>query len=542
LGSGLSNYCPYCGTRLAVEDAKFCPECGKVLKPAKAYESTDAEEKLSRGDDEELRAGIFELGNRLEEVVERIFQARGFRTERRQRLEGKSGTKSEIDVIARKSGKVFAIECKNYASPVGIDKVRDFAKKLDDLGSEWNGIFVSFSGFTGGAAQFAGHSRIQTWGHDEISEKWLAISVGRAVSGRGQSATLEYALPINVDFLQATRLDLQNRNVLKAGNVELIFHPYFMIEYVFKAQYTDPTKKVHRFQDRDSLFIDALDGNVLNPLPSKAIGWLKKVIKTAVSSTARVEDERTKILIQELRSNSPQREYVLPIEGEYQVNKLKPLVTPRQAEKLASDYVIEKNTQQITYQPKSKDDGYFTETKSIEYVPRKADVRIKRKDLAVVPRWSVEFDSIGRNYVKEIMACSGTVIEDTLSNCPYHFKIGAFSLVSKKTVAVCEVCGESLCEDHVQRCPICGKWLCQEHGITCSECQSRFCEEHISLTCPICGSAICNSCAAKCPLCGVQYGKSHAVTCNRCGIPVCPNCLTTTGLIRKTRTCKKCAA
>ena len=535
----MPNFCPDCGTKLIFSDAKFCPKCGYALKAKVVLEEEIVEDKGAKT--KSLKASIYELGNRLEEVVEKIFRAKGYKTERRQRLQGKSGTRSEIDVIAKKSGRVIAVECKNYSSPVGIDKLRDFAQKLQDLGSEWNGIFVSYRGFTDGAAQFAQFRNIETWGHDEISEKWLTISVGRGESRKGQSLTLEYAMPLNVDFAQATQTRLQNKDKVKTSEAELIYHPYFAIQYSFKGQVKDPTKKLHKFEDRDTLFVDALDGNVLNPLPVKGASILTKAIKVVTSASARAETERNKKLLHELNSYSPLREYSLSIKDNYAVNKLKPIITPRQAVQSCIDFITEKNTREISYHPKTDDDSLFQMSKKKTYIPKRRDIRIRRKDVVVVPRWSLNFDSFAKSYSKEIFACSGEVLEDTLSHCPKHFKLGAVKIVSKRTIAVCEVCGQSLCENHVKRCPICNKWLCEEHGIECSACQSLFCEEHMTLVCPICNSYICNSCVTECPICNLQYGVDHAVTCSRCRTNVCKNCVTTTGFIRKTRTCKKCA-
>lgn len=534
----MPKFCPNCGIELSTPEAKFCPECGFAFKrETVSQEETVQEDSV---EEEEFRASIADLGNRLEEMVERIFQANGYETERRKRLEGKSGTRSEIDVIARRSGKIIAIECKNYSDPVGIDKMRDFAQKLQDLGAGWNGIFVSPSDFTDEAARLAQYRRIETWGHDEITEKWMKVSLGRVESRKGQSLTLNYALPLNVDFIQATQISLQNKDKVKVSNVELIYHPYFAIEYYYRARFKDPTKKLHKFEDRDTLFVDALDGDVINPLPAKGIGILARTIKVVASVSARAENERSKKFLQELRKYSARREYPLNIENDYRVDKLKPVFTPRQAEKACIDFITEKNTQKVTYRPKDEEIKLIAE--SVTYVPKRNDIRITRRDIVVVPRWSVDFDSLGTSYTKEILAYSGTVLEDTLSYCPKHFKLGAITLISKKTIAVCEVCGQSLCEDHIKRCPTCNKWLCEEHGTECSVCQNRFCVDHITLTCSVCNSPICNSCVTTCPVCNAQYGKDHAVTCNQCGTLVCPNCVITTGFIRKTRTCKKCAS
>jgi hypothetical protein len=536
----LPKYCPNCGKKLIAENAKFCGECGFSLQATEVIEQPLVAEEERQ--EEEFKASIFELGNRLEEVVEKIYQARGFTTERRQRLEGKSGTRSEIDIVARKAGRVFAVECKNYSDRVGIEKVRDFAQKLQDLGSGWNGVFVSLNGFTDDAAQFAQHRRIETWGHDELSEKWLTISVGRLESRKGQSLMLEYALPLNVGYFQATQIDFRNKEKVNVSNAELIYHPYLAVDYSFKARFKDPTKKLHKVEDKDTLYVDALDGDVLNPMPAKGIGLLTKALKTWASRTARAEDQRTKKLLQELSNNAPQRQYSLDIENEYQVNKLKPAIAPGQAVKACIQYIVEKNTQEVKYYPKTDEDTYFQRGETVTYVPKKNDIIITRKDVVVVPKWSVEFDSLGINYVKEILACSGTTLEDTLSYCPRHFKLGAIEIAPKRSVAVCEVCGESLCENHIWRCPTCGKWLCEEHGIACSSCQTRFCKEHITKTCPICETAVCDACITVCPICNTQYGKNHSVVCDRCNSIVCPNCITTTGFLRKTRTCKKCTS
>lgn len=532
----MPKFCPNCGKQLNDPEANFCENCGFALKKKPVPEESIAGEEPY--EEEALRVSIFDIGNKLEEVVEKIFRAQGYETERRKRLVGKSGTHSEIDVVAKKSGRIIAVECKNYAEPVGIEKVRDFAQKLQDLGFE--GIFVAYNGFTEGAEQFAQSQRIQMWDHGELSEKWLTISVGRVESRRGQSLTLEYALPLNIDFTNATHIELQNKDKVKVIDTELIYHPYLAIGYSFRGQVKDPTKKLHRFEEKDVLFVDALDGKVLNPMPEKGVGVLKKTLQTLVSTRAHVENERNKKLLKELRDKKPSAKYSLDIENDYRVSKLKPIIKPRQAIAASIDFIIDKNTQEIAYHPKTKDENFFPETKYMTYVPKRNDIQITREDVIIIPRWSIDFDSLGRGYKKEILACSGTILEDTLSYCPKHFKIGALTIISKKTIAVCEICGQSLCEDHVKRCPVCNKWLCEDHGIECSECHNRFCKEHINLTCPICNLPLCNSCMIICPICNRHYGRKHAVKCDKCNILVCPDCVVTSGLIRKTRLCKKC--
>jgi len=531
-------FCPNCGIELKFQQAKFCPECGA---PLSNNESPKTGSPISKSFEEPTIPGadinVYELGKKLEDVVESIYKSKGYVTQRRQRIEGESGTKSEIDIVAKRGNRIIAIECKNYTDAVGIDKVRDFSEKLRDLHLE--GVFIALSGLTQGAEQFAESRHIETIDSGELMEKWWTISVGRGESARGQSLILEYALPLNVSFTQATKINLLNKEKVKVSGAELIFHPYFFAEYAFKAQFKDPTKELHKFQDSDKLFVDALDGKVLNPMPEKGLGILK-AIKNISSSSARAENARTQKLLTELKSKNPLPHYNIQIEENYRANKLKPAISLKQATESVLDFVIQKNTTEIAYTPKSQEDEWLSQSHKVTFIPKRSDIRILNKDVVILPRWSIEFESSKRTYRREILACSGAVLEDTMLYCPKHFRIGAISFSQKQSIAVCEVCGESLCEEHVTRCAICNKWLCEEDGFECEACKNRFCKEHEHLECPICGGQICYSCVKTCPICHSSYSPNHSVTCDKCKRSLCPSCVMTTGLIRKNRICKNC--
>ena len=355
-------------------------------------------------------------------------------------------------------------------------------------------------------------------------EKWWAISVGRVETIQGQSLTLDYALPVNVGFAQATSIGLINKEKVIVSDTELIFHPYFFAEYSFYAVFKDPIKKVHKFRDEGTIFVDALDGKVLNPLPQRGLGILES-IKNISSPTARTENARTNKLLNELQSKNPLSRYDIDIEGNYRANKLKPAISIKQAINAILDFVGEKNTFDIAYTPKSEEDEWLPQSRHLTFVPKRSDIRILRKDVVVVPRWSIEFESVGKTYRKEILACSGQILEDTMAYCPMHFKIGAFTISQKHTVAVCETCGKALCEDHVKPCAVCGKWLCQQDSFECEVCKRRFCIEHEHHECPICKGQVCKSCTIICPICNQSYSPNHAVICDKCRRNVCPNCV-----------------
>ncbi|WP_048115228.1 restriction endonuclease, partial [Methanoculleus sp. MH98A] len=250
----MPKFCPECGTPLQQTNAKFCPECGTGLiqetsaqkTPAKAKtvlpEDEDwskpidwSEEEVTGEGDAQPSANAYELGKKLEEIVESIFQGEGYKTEQRVRMPGQGGYTNEIDVIARKGKEQIAIECKNFTSAVGIKEIRDFAQKLDDLGRGWRGVFTAFNDFTLEAQNFAESRNIEILDHEDIMEKWFAVSAGR-VSRKGDRLTLKSALPVKSDYLAVTTLPLQNKHLVEVSIARLTFHPYVKVPYSFKAR------------------------------------------------------------------------------------------------------------------------------------------------------------------------------------------------------------------------------------------------------------------------------------------------------------------
>jgi hypothetical protein len=533
-----TKYCPNCGVKLDVQVAKFCPECGLALGASKSEKSVneDSPYPIKTLQEHVPEINAYELGTKLEEVVETIYKSKGYVTRRRQRLEGKSGTKSEIDIIAERGMKVIAIECKNYSGTVGIEKVRDFSEKLRDL--DLNGVFVSLYGLSQEAEHFAESRHIETMDSGELMEKWWIISVGRGQSVKGQSLTLEYALPLNISYNQVTRIYLKNKDKIKISEAELIFHPYFYADYVLSTTFRDPVKNLHKFKDSGTIYVDALDGKILNSLPEKGLGIIK-TLKILSSQTENLQNSRTTKLLNELSGKNALSHYQVQIEESYKATKLKPAISIAQATNSVMEFIIEKNTADVSYTIKKRENDW-PETKQVTFIPKRKDIRISHKDVIIIPRWSVEFESLNKTYRREVLACSGQTLEDTMAYCPQHFRIGAITFSQKPTIAVCEICGTALCSEHVMQCAVCGKWLCEAHSFECEVCKNHFCKEHPHLQCTTCGGQLCGACIKTCPECHHEYSPNHSLTCDKCKQAFCPNCVTVTGLIRKNRTCKNC--
>jgi hypothetical protein len=260
-------------------------------------------------------------------------------------------------------------------------------------------------------------------------------------------------------------------------------------------------------------------------------GAVKRTLKLIVSKDAREESKRNKRLVEELSRDSSLREYEVTGGDRFKVRILEPVASSSSAAKSVVEFVTEKNTETIRYRAKSKESTFRTAT----YAPKRQNINIKSITLVNVPRWDIDFESFSKTYSREILAYSGTVLEDTLRNCPKH--TGFFK---KESIAVCEECGQALCDKHVFACPTCGKWLCEEHGVACKSCHRVSCREHIPFTCALCNQPVCSDCRVSCPICGREYGRDHTVTCSQCGKAVCTECVTVTGLIKKKRVCREC--
>lgn len=523
----MPNFCPTCGEKLQSPNPNFCPHCGAQLI---------AQERIMKSSLEtDIQVSIRDLGEKLEECVEKILTAKGYEIRRRERIQGKSGALHEIDVIAKKGNIVRAVECKNWKDRVGKEQIQKFWATLQDLSQKWNGVFVSFAGFTEDAEDFADYYNIERWDPDYLKEELFAVSVGRAEYAiLGETITVKNALPLKTDFLQVTRIDLYNKEKISATGV-LSYHPYFVAGYSYYAKFKDPTKQTHTFKDVGKVFIDGLDGTVLNQCPAKGISTITKALKLAVSKEAREENRRNKKLIEELQGSTQVREYDVKGGENYKVRLLEPTIGLRSIEKSAVEYIIKKNTETVYYTPRKREEELIAVPNSVTHVPKRKDINIKGASLVYVPRWDLTFEAINKTYSREVLGCSGATLEDTIRNCPRHT-----GLMKKENIAICDACGQALCEKHVFGCPVCGKWLCEEDGTWCKNCERIFCNEHILLKCEICDLPLCDDCRVTCPICGESYGRRHTMTCDICGKEVCPECVARSGFLRKKTICKEC--
>ncbi|MBV9175938.1 MAG: restriction endonuclease [Nitrososphaeraceae archaeon] len=287
-------FCPEFGSQLPIGTAKFCPNCGKSLwvttsetndsdsgstdNVIQSKEITasfqDSFKEIPKG--EEIRGEFqeettYSLGIKLEETVELILKKRGYTTEMRLKLEGNSGALNEIDVLVKRQNKVRAVECKNYKESrlVGIKEIRDFESKILDLPYITDAMFVTNTRFSSEAETYAKHTEITLYDGEKLKNEFYLMSIGRLDSSSPSSADipqqdiiLEFALPLTMNYRQATRLDLVNSYSAKISYAALILRPFCVFNYII-----DVKRRLligRRLHEEGTHIVDAMTGEILS--------------------------------------------------------------------------------------------------------------------------------------------------------------------------------------------------------------------------------------------------------------------------------------
>lgn len=126
-------------------------------------------------------------GRIVEQIVARMHDLPGVKVETNVRLPSldEEGRKREIDVLLSSQlagySVKMAIECKNERSPIGVEKIDAFVGKLQDVGIPvHHGIYVSASGYTGGAIKRARKAGIRVLTLQGITAEGLVNSIAQA--------------------------------------------------------------------------------------------------------------------------------------------------------------------------------------------------------------------------------------------------------------------------------------------------------------------------------------------------------------------------
>ena len=544
--------CPSCGHNNP-GGVKFCHECGARLAPAQLEPdvssssgrislATDSDvhwEATSGDTDANLQGGesanTYELGHALEIAVEEILKAQGYSTQRRVTLRGPKGT-SEIDILARKGTReVIAVECKNYSSPVPVKEVRDFSEKLRDLNIK-NGIFAARPDFQSGAREFGQKRGLELWDEEDLKEKHWQINIGRL--GTRELGRLKFYLPLRVDHDQAISLDFANRDKVEIEGAKLTWKPFYKVSSTLRCIRTLPNRKRCSIEDSGYYIVDGLSGTIAQDNQG-----LKNIVSRILGRTDEqsYEMKETDALVCELEQE-PDRDLDLRHSQLYQTMIYRPTITQERATRIVVNAIVADYTKTVTYQSKEDETDLFAPEKEFRVVPSFSDIRTTSVQLIYAPKWEIEFISKEYRYTRRITGNSGTIVYDTITNCNRHWSLRRGR---KRNTAVCDVCGEALCKEHIWKCPTCGSWRCEAHSGICVSCQERYCPEHLPDRCAECHNTVCDLCSTPCAICEEVHCGRHMTRCSKCGRVVCVSCTRKEGgllSVRRKVYCVDCQA
>lgn len=180
---------------------------------------------------------LYEEAIQYEQLTQSIYQAiiqkeavLNIQVEHDTKVIGRSGVTHQIDVLWRfKQAGVehtILIECKNYASNLTLEKVRNFFGVLHDIGNA-QGIIVTKTGYQSGAAKFANYYGISLKllrKPDEIDWKGRIKDIDINITAKSVVSTEEKPLSVQIMFRfknEAQRLymeQLQQRGQFKISS------------------------------------------------------------------------------------------------------------------------------------------------------------------------------------------------------------------------------------------------------------------------------------------------------------------------------------
>jgi len=427
-------FCSECGEDLK-GSTKFCPECGinlsavtKEIAPQKEIE-TEVQEPISVSDEPLIQKTTRDLGTRLEESVERIFKDKGYQTMRGQKIRGQSGQYNEIDVIVKRGSVALAIECKNYTEDrkVGIKEIRDFVAKLDDININ-KGLFVTSSDFSSDAIGWAlnnpSSKQVDLWDGSTFMEQYKRVMLGRTDS---KTSIIENSLQSKGTFDDYSILTLKNKDRVVLKRRELIFHPYYIVEFNLREQFKTPDRQIHTQQNSGRYFVDGLSGEILYSIDDKG-------------HTPYNLDNLQKQVVKDLEELNPTTIEVIR-EPNSRVSKLDPSLNKKDIEFKVKTEIVKDNKAIIQYEVRVSREK--TEVKEYHHSPD-INAITTRPRLVYVPKMEIEFESKENNYSRIILPASDIVIKDEIADCRH--KLG---LQKRHTFAVCEVCGIAKCEKDI---------------------------------------------------------------------------------------------
>lgn len=173
-------------------------------------------------------------GKDLEDRIETYFKQAGYDTKRNVFLDGRSGARHEIDVLASRADAIttiqLLIECKAWDKPIEKDVISKVNYVLRDTGLD-KAIVVSLGGLRAGADKAAKELGVEIWGRDELKNRLGALGVAELDV---PSRVLSLGYPTRVSLDQANQVVEGSRSkFLTSEEIEsimLLHMPCYLVD------------------------------------------------------------------------------------------------------------------------------------------------------------------------------------------------------------------------------------------------------------------------------------------------------------------------
>lgn len=167
----------------------------------------------------------FEKGRELERQIEKFFLIHGYQTKKNVHLEGKSGGKHEIDILAEKSDGIQTIktmvECKAWNKPIEKDVVSKVSYIVRDLGLN-KAIIVSLEGWRIGAEKAGKELGIELWGKDDIEKKLGKVFIAELETMEFKKVITGFPIAFLPDVVNPI-VEKESKGFLSFGKEEIRF-------------------------------------------------------------------------------------------------------------------------------------------------------------------------------------------------------------------------------------------------------------------------------------------------------------------------------
>lgn len=430
----MDKFCRNCGSKITEVTVQVAEEVGDVIK--EEYRESIHNEQEINHDTQEIEESFVsqtmrELGNKLEDMVERIYQVQGYETKTRQKILGESKTYNEIDVLATRKSIKIAIECKNYSEDrkVGIKEIRDFVAKLEDLNIH-KGLFVTSSYFSEEARNFAENNinekSIELWDKDDLTHQVMTTALGRDSSSvLTKSAIIENALPVQGSVEDYCILHLKNQDKVTIKRRDITFVPIYITSINLHEEFKAPDKQMYAHHNTGQYYLDGTSGSLLMKIDN---------VEKKQYSLSKEEKQ----VIEDLQELEPQ---IIKVEetNNLKIIKLNPSIDRKNIEFQVRNQVAKDNKKTIEYKVKVGRDQF--ERKHYPHMPHHNSIQCQTR-IVYVPKLVIEFESKEYMYEKIVMMASGVVVRDSITACKHL-------LGTKTTFAVCDVCGVAKCEKDI---------------------------------------------------------------------------------------------